>query len=463
MKKITTLEKKWTFDALSEIKLTNEMAPLVVNPSENEEVRLEGEIVFDPKQQDFDIADYVDDNHSGGILRLDLQELPSASDFKATQLKLFVPASVFISIETENFPLSLSGLSNNLKLEVENSPVSIKNCIGDIHVESENGPVKMHQIEGNIYARMENGPISAEAISGEGLHMESENGPIKLRLASYKKVVVETENGPIHYETQPVEGGDFSFKTENGIVHLVLPLSFSFKLSAESKSGRLKSKLDAVVTQEDNTFRIENLFDDDTPTMIKIETENGLIKLSSDGHINLDFIKTKLDQLKDSISGANTCNEKEKVNELLGKLIEYLSRATNSINEEKIKSKVNEAIDKMKAATKDIDLEGTKTVVISKVEDLSSEIYDGLKEGLRGVKAEFDGLKYEHLNADSLKEYINKVVNSPLIKPYLSAERKKQEQEEIANRSRLKILDMLEAGKITSEEAERLLKAIHKE
>jgi hypothetical protein len=100
---------------------------------------------------------------------------------------------------------------------------------------------------------------------------------------------------------------------------------------------------------------------------------------------------------------------------------------------------------------------------MGKVEGLSSEIYDGIKEGLRNVKAEFDGLKYEHLNTDSLKEYINKVVNSPLIKPYLSAEKKRQESEEIADRSRLKILDMLEAGKITSEEAERLLKAIHKE
>jgi hypothetical protein len=55
------------------------------------------------------------------------------------------------------------------------------------------------------------------------------------------------------------------------------------------------------------------------------------------------------------------------------------------------------------------------------------------------------------------------VVNSPLIKPYLGAEKKRQETEEIAERSRLRILDMLESGKITSEEAEKLLNAIRKE
>ena len=458
------IQKKWANVGLSEIRLDNALAPLVIDDSADDAVLLEGLLNFEADQEDLNIEDYINAELDAGILTLKLDELPvNQRDIKTAQIKLSVPGKVFLNVSTDNFPLSLIGLENNLKISSDNSPVSIKHCRGDLHLESENGPVKLHNIRGNIYARMENGPVVAEDIVGEGLHIESENGPIKLRLASYKTVDLETENGPIHFETQPVEGGNFKFTTENGIVHLVLPLRFSFKLSAETESGRFKSNLDSEVVKDDRTFRIENLYDDDEPTMISINTENGRIKLSSDGHINLDFIKTKLDQLKDSISGANTGNEKEKVNELLGKLIEYLSRATNSINEEKIKSKVNEAIDKMKAATKDIDLEGTKTVVISKVEDLSSEIYDGLKEGLRGVKAEFDGLKYEHLNADSLKEYINKVVNSPLIKPYLSAERKKQEQEEIANRSRLKILDMLEAGKITSEEAERLLKAIHKE
>jgi hypothetical protein len=55
------------------------------------------------------------------------------------------------------------------------------------------------------------------------------------------------------------------------------------------------------------------------------------------------------------------------------------------------------------------------------------------------------------------------VVNSPLIKPYLGAELKQNEKDEVAERSRIKILEMLEAGKITSEEAEKLLKAISKE
>jgi len=462
--KMCTLEKKWKIQNLSKVVLTNSMAPMTVDSSLDDEVRLQGLIPCKNVDEDFDLQNYVNDVQSGGVLHLELEELPIMQrDSKPPMLKLSVPMDLFLEITTDNFPLAVIGLKNSVKINSENSPVSIKNCEGDLHVESENGPVAFHHIEGNIYAKLENGPISAEDISGEGLHLESENGPIKLRLASYKKVVVETENSPIYYETQPVEGGDFSFSTENGIVHMVLPLRFSFKLSAETESGRFKSKLDTPVEKEDNTFRVETLYNDDEPTTIRIHTENGLIKLSSDGYINLNYIKVKMEQLKEVLLEVNTAEELDKALQKLNAMVDYLHRSVQSINEEKIKTKVTEAIDKLKGMAQEFDLSNAGTVVVGKVEGLSSEIYDGIKEGLRNVKAEFDGLKYEHLNSDSLKEYINKVVNSPLIKPYLSAEKKRQESEEIADRSRLKILDMLEAGKITSEEAERLLNAIRKD
>jgi hypothetical protein len=462
--KTLKIQKTWSFEPLEEIKLTNCMAPMIIDASEDSQIHLEGILSCDISDEDIELEDYILAKHEGVTFKLDLDDLPvDQRDVKTSQLKLSIPGGVFLNIETDNFPLSIIGMLNDMKIFSENSPISVKHCEANLHIESENGPLKLHNIKGNIYAKMENGPVMAEDIVGEGLHVESENGPIKLRLASFNKVEVETENGPIHYETQPVEGGDFSFTTENGIVHLVLPLRFSFKLSAETESGRFKSKLDTPVEKEDNTFRIEALYDEDEPTTIKIHTENGLIKLSSDGHINMNYIKVKMEQLKEVLLNVKTTEELNKALQKLNVMVDYLHRSAQSIDEEKIKTKVNEATDKLKAMAQEFDLSNAGTVMMGKVEGLSSEIYDGIKEGLRNVKAEFDGIKYEHLNTDSLKEYINKVVNSPLIKPYLSAEKKRQESEEIADRSRLKILDMLEAGKITSEEAERLLKAIHKE
>lgn len=459
------IKKEWAIVGLEKVVINNQLASMSIEPSDSAAVKLEGNIFCDEPHEDFNWEDYVSGDFSDGKLTIELDEIEAMdrSGMKASQLKLYMPKGVFVEYETYILPLGLHGLHNNVKVISENAPISVNNCDGDKHIESENGPVRIHNSNGSIYARLENGPLSAEAISGEGIHVESENGPIKLRLSNFKNVDLATENGPIYYETQPVEGGEFKFRTENGIVHLVLPLSFSFSLKAESEIGRVKSKLDFPVSVEDGVFRIENLYDDDAPTTIEIQTENGMIKLSSDGHINLDFIKAKLNQIKVDLLNANTSEEQDQVTELLNKVVEYLNRAVKSINEEKIRNKVNETIEKLKEMTQNIDFETTRTVVVDKVDDIGSQIFDGIKEGLKDVKSAFDGLKYEHMHGDSLKDYIHKVLESPLIKPYLGAELKKKEKDTIAEASRLKILSMLEDGKITSEEAERLLKAISKE
>lgn len=458
------VNKSMDFAGLQSISVENNMSPLTIEANSTNNVQFSGELYISDQEKDFSFEDYMQAEFEDGKLEITLDDIDFLDRHgKNSSLKLLVPADVFLQMDIENLPLSISGLKNKIRLKSENAPVSIKNCTGDKHLENENGPIRILSSEGNIYAKLENGPLSAEDITGEGLQVLSENGPIKVRQASFKKVEIKTENGPIYYETQPVEAGDYNFETENGIVHLALPLSFSFTLEAESERGRLNSKLDAEVSRDDNKFRIETLYDDEEPTKIKIVTENGLIKLSSDSQLNISYIKEKLEQIKATLVNVNTAEELDKAIAKLNRMMDYLHRSAKSINEEKIKNKVTEAIDKMKGMAKDIDLNETGATVIGKVEGLSSEIYDGIREGLKNVKAEFDDLRYEHMNTDALKEYIDKVTNSPLIKPYLSAEKKKAEKQEIAERSRLKILDMLEKGKITSEEAEKLLKAIGKE
>lgn len=458
------IAQKWEFTGVKILKLTNDMAPLSIVGTDEAEIELTGEISMAKQSEDFDWEDYISVDFSEGELKLDLNEVPAQSKGRSdSQLMLKVPADIFLKIDLENFPLSLKNMQSKMRIDNENAPLSISMCNGDKHVESINGPVRIMDSKGSLYAKLENGPFTAEQVGGAGIHIESENGPLKLRQAAFSKVKIVTENGPIYYETLPIEGGDFSFSTENGIVHLALPLNFGFKLEAKSESGRFKSKLDAEVIKDDDAFRVEHIYEGEEPTKIKIDTENGLIKLSSDSQLDINFIKDRLEQLKVTLRNVNTAEELEKATAKLNKMTDYLHRSAQSINEEKIKNKVTEAIDKMNNTVKDFSLDKTRTVVIGKIENLSSEIYDGIREGLKNAKAEFDGLRYEHLNKDSLKDYIHKVVNSPLIKPYLGAEKKKAEKEEIAERSRLKILDMLEKGKITSEEAEKLLKAISKE
>ena len=461
MSKIT-FSKTWNFEPLDKIVVTNHMAPLMINSTEGDTVSLEGIIELDAPSGEHDAEDYLTSTYAEGILSISLDEIESIdnNNSRASMLKLGIPVSVTLEVETDNYPLSLVGLENSLRMVSENAPVTINNSNGDKHIESENGPVRLNNCNGNLYAKLENGPFSAEAIIGDNLHLESENGPLKVRLGSFVKVELISENGPIYYETQPVEDGDFSLETENGSIHMVLPFNFDFELKANTESGKIKSHIGIPFDIDGDIYSVTS---GTGSTKIKISTENGTIKLSNDGHLNLDYVKGKMEQLKAALIAANTSDEKEKVVELMNKVIDYLNRAVKSISEEKVKDKVNEAIIKLKIIGEKFDFNDTKDKVIINIEEIGSQLQDSLKEGIKDLKHGFEDVKSRHFHGDFLQEYIRKVTESPLIKPYLGANAKNNDKEEIADRSRLKILDMLEAGKISTEEAERLLKAIGKE
>jgi hypothetical protein len=66
------------------------------------------------------------------------------------------------------------------------------------------------------------------------------------------------------------------------------------------------------------------------------------------------------------------------------------------------------------------------------------------------------------MHFDKGKEFLKKFkgFRMPSMAPFAPAE-PSQRKEAMQEAARMKILEMLEAGKITSEEAEKLLKAIH--
>jgi hypothetical protein len=333
-------------------------------------------------------------------------------------------------------------------------------------VSSENGPLKVHNCKGNMSYSLENGPFSAAMISGDRIEVESENGPIRIREAQFEKVDVTNENGVTYYETLPIEQGEFNFENENGIVNLNLPVNFDFVMEVETEYGSIKCKLDAEVVQEENTYTIRN---GEGKTKIKVKTENGSIRLNSDGNINLDFIKQKLDQLKEDINNSKSFDDKEDVQKLLGSIIDYLNKNLNSINEEKVKESVKHAIEKLKQIVEDFDVEETKNKVTEAVEEISGKLYQDLNGIARQVKEKFERefphekfkmQFHEQMGNVFDKESLKKMFEPLKKMKHFHFDLNDKEKEQVSERSRLKILEMLEAGKITSEDAERLLKAI---
>jgi len=453
------LEKKWVFEPLHKVVIENHLAKLLFQADEGQEVNMEGIINFSHSQDTFQAEDYIQSEYQDGILKIILQDIDS-DEVKDAVFTVTIPEGVYLKVKTDNYPISLNNLKNKLKVLNENSPIYLQNCQGDMHLENENGLIRLSDCEGNIDAKLENGPLSASKISGQTLHLENENGPIKVRMASFTEVELYSENGPIFYETIPVENGNFQFKTENGSINLVLPNNFDFTLEATTQWGRVKTSFDLPITFNDNIYTMIN---GEGTSQIKAISDNGTIKINAENRLNLDFVMNKLEQIKIALQKVNSEAEKQKVVEMVNKITTYINRHADSIKEEKIKEKITSATSKLKDLVVNFDFRETNDKVIKSVEDIGSQIQDAFKEGIKNIKESVDDLKKHRFHTESVAAYVKKILDSPQIKPYLGGEHKKKEKENIADRSRIKILEMLEAGKITAEEAERLLKAIGKE
>lgn len=470
--KSTKINHQIELEGIKTLVIENDMAPLTIEGYDGEVIEVDAKIPLE--QEDFGaIEEIFQFSQQGDRGKLFLERIPELSEglfsSRMPKINLKVPASIRLEVETEHMPVYISGMDSSLKIESENGPIVVSNCIGECEIDSENGPMKLRNIHGDIKIGMENAPLSAEALMGDSFKLETENGPIKIRTASFPKVKIESENGSIYYETLPLEEADFEIESENGNIHLALPLDFDFELEAEIENGRLSNSIDAKWEQTEDKIRI---WRGESEVKIRLKTENGMIRLSPDGHINLDFLRHKLDALKDAINNSKTLQDKEEIQKHLHNVVDYIGKMTDSINEEKIKTSVNAAIDKLKASISTFDVNETKEKVSSAVEEFAREVSQTLGsfwEKIRGkMGQEFQSSRVRghirHLQDEmrGVGDQITKALKGAKLKNWMG-HTPDDEHERMTDRSRLKILEMLESGKLTAEEAERLLKAIGKE
>ena len=456
------IRKTLEFEGLSKISVINEMAAMSITASDD--IKIEIQVEFFP--QDDDTEDEVNSNIEhrleNGELEIELFEVEGVR-----RVTMTLPKDLPLSVKTENFPLSVSGFAAGLEVENENSPVNVSDQAGGCRIRNENGPVRISKIEGTIRIDTENGPVSAEDLSGDKIKLVSENAPVRLKRCCFVDVNVTGENGAIYYETLPVEDAKMDFANENGIVHLSLPVGFDFHLEAETEYGTLKSTVKAEITKEDDRIIVHS---GEGNNQIRIKTENGAIKLSSEGGINLEFLKAKLEELKQALANSKTLEDKENIRNLAGNIIDYLSRGISSIDETLIREKMDYLREKVRHVLESIELKEAPEKLVENLNSVISEANNILQESLKHFrdipKGEFHGKGFHHqfqgdfgkiFDADKFRKMFD-----PLKKMkhfHFGTEPKA----EIGERSRIKILEMLETGKITAEEAERLLKAIGKE
>lgn len=482
--KVVKISKSYDFAPVEKVEIENSMAPLEIGVSGSGQLELEAELRLSDRAADSGYEEYFNVDFAKGKATIDLQEIPELREpFLGTgrsQVWIRLPKGTAVIAEAEVHPLGANGLEGAMVLHNENGPLSLENCSGHIHLENENGPTRLYGCSGEFEIDTENGPVSAEKLQGGKLEIESENGPVKLRQAAFPNVKISSENGVIYYESLQLEEGEMSFENVNGVVHLVLPENSGFQLEVESVNGSISTSFEGAGEKRHGRLSLRR---GEGGPKISVKTENGTVKIGSDAHAELSFVRLKLKELKGMMGNAVNDADKEKLQETLNKVTAAVEKAVGSVTEAKVKEGLVQSLDKLKEAVENFDLQGTREKVVKTVEQVGDELSDGLKVVFRKMKVPFRegegeaagedrrfrhsfrergfGRFREHLDPDSIKEYVHKAIDSALSRSGKGLS--ERERGEVDERSRAKILEMLESGKITAEEAERLLKAIGRE
>jgi hypothetical protein len=324
-------------------------------------------------------------------------------------------------IRTENGSINANNLDGNVELKSENGSISLQNSQGKFKLKSENGSLRAKAISGELKLSNENGASKVVQCSGK-LRVKSENGVIRVLRAAFKKATVFSENSPVYYEFASIEQGKFKFKNENGKIQLLLPEDLPYDIEAVTKRGKLHIGLKGEYDGESkpNSKNVE-LTQGAATVEIQVQNKQGSISIlpnsegfKMSGKVDLSFVVDALDKVVEKIPEEHRKKAQQEFNKAKEKLAN-LDFGKISNNVEKTLNEVEDELDKFSQKVSDPKFQ----------EDLKQKVRQSVKR----------------------------------VKSNLTS----RSREEVDERSRLKILQLLDEEKITPDEAERLLEAIGKQ
>ncbi len=459
------IERRIGLPEIKEVNISNEFMGTRLTQGEPGEVMIIAELLIrssgDVEIKEEDLIE-VNINESKGKVEIDITEPDLDEDdydiSERSSLTIVLPPEIKVKAETENNFIIAEGLQNNLDLTSENGSLKVIGCTGNINITNENGLIKLEKVIGELSINEENGPISGDDLSGGKLSIKSENGAIKLRSCQYEDVEIHNENGMVFYESLLVDGGSIDIKNENGHISLTLSPMQGFVLNAKAELGQIKNNfITSAGIPENGMFDTYNLEIGDKSMQINLVTENGMIKLNSSDMLGSDFFHGKLDFIKEMLKDNSEQGLKE-AQKIIGQLIASLTKLIEKVSEEGVKEKIEQALKQLKEWKGRINEPELKDSVKNSFDSISTDVGKAVQEALKAAQEAMKATREKY--QEEFKPHIEKHFGrgKDFVRhfrgfrfdgfPYAPPP-PHSEKEAMQDKARLKILEMLEAGKIT--------------
>lgn len=376
------------------------------------------------KRMSIDTSDFEDELEDRGV------------NLDSSKIVILVPENLNIRVESEMGKIRLEHIKSDARISSELGSIQLENISGSAEIDSEIGSVRLKKGDFQSFiCSTEVGNIDLLDIKASSLKCETEVGQINIKGAEVSDVTISSETGNIEYQLLPIKQNQSKIETEIGKVKIIIPHEMNLELRATSEMGNVNTSLKNIVTS-----KIED------GIIIKSDVENrdagsAIIDISSE------------------IGSITILNEDTQAQE------EFKQFSSDRLNKE-----INRAMNEMSKVTKVLDSPALRksiggafanlgTVIKNSVENALKESDNTIRESMKDMRANFKK-QSEEINSENAKNQQGAQHN----REYASRNSGLRSEDRLSDneKSILKILDLLEQGKINHAEAEKLLKAINR-
>ncbi|MCK4357822.1 MAG: hypothetical protein KAW92_03640 [Candidatus Cloacimonetes bacterium] len=455
---MNTIEKTLQFETKKNLKVLFQSENIGIQIIGREESTTDFHVRFEyrnPFEKDIKFEDLVtaDYDSKKNTLKIQISDLENVQ-YVNSKLELFVPHVTEINAKSENGNVSIQNLYGVQTVDTENGPIKIEhtdgkficksengsinflNANGDAEIECENSSIVMKECEGNLRIDGENGPVKLVNCKGS-LELNIENGSSQVLGADFVNSNIKIENGGIYYEFNPIKKGKFKFENENGKIHLVIPDGIPYHILAKNERGSFNVGLEGNYDRrKEGNLQILEMVKESGNVEISATNRNGSIR----------FVKNPSQTFGVGFDLSSITNTLDKV----------LNKIPEEIDKEEIRKKIEKAKEKIRKIK--VNIPDTGAIVQDTMKGVQEEISDIFKDEKKVHPG--DNKKYKKA-AEKVNKKIQKVMTK-IKTAFETHDHSEKHAENVDEASRLKIFQMLQDGKITADEAERLIKAMEK-
>ncbi len=437
-----------------------------VKGGESGQVLIEADIEFEPRRRDTeitieDIISVETDDEAGQVeIKIDDPEVRQMR----SRIVISVPENSTLEARADNGSIHVINATLKGRLESDNGSLILEDVIGDMQMITDNGSVKCAKVRGDISIESDNGTLKLAECEGGRFEAITDNGSIAGVRMNFNDINLRTDNGKIFYEFKPLEVGKASFVTDNGKIQMVIPDGVDYDIHATTDNGRFFIGLDGeyLIKNTPHGKEFQKTLGSGK-VKIEAETQNGSIVMSNK-------------MVQDARPGHDTISEGVHTGlkhalKVVSKVIGTIGGELGNVNidlspedQEKVAQKVKKVSEKLQKASE--KMQHKMEIDQEKLNGL-----DNLGEELDNLGAELK-IKLSKMGkniSESVQKDLNDLQESPEWKTIVKRvkrvkgdehEEHKEHKKEDQHQSRLQILQMLQEGKLSVDEAERLLKAL---